>query len=374
RGMAAVLLGVALAAPALLPLAELGSLSTFYRVRPTGQGDLVWGLFLDQSRRTLSLALFAPALLELMRNQLAPAFPSALGPALGILGLVAAVTGILCRGIDAALALVALLGVGLGILPPGLRWLHQIPGLGLILPRYAWVLVALPLTQSAGRGVAAFAAPGDRRRIVTALALVLAGFTSLALVRDYFPLRYGSVLREVLATSEGLVRLLVPPAVAVVAVAACLRIAPHRRVGTFAGLAIVEALVIFGPYCRQDTSMVLRGARQSPAVQFLQTALADGNARMLGIPSSVGQAFTPSLFALPAVGGVFGLPIRRYLGYLDAITPLSSATLGGQSITVRRSPLLDLGAVRYLVLPSTRDPPALLAGDPEMPRVYADDR
>jgi hypothetical protein len=370
RGALALLIGVALAAPSLLPLGELSRLSTFYRLE--GLGELVWWLFLDQSRGTLPTALFAPGTLALMQNDLSPAFPWALGPALGVLGLLAAVTGILCGGLDAALASVALLGVGLTTMPPGLGWLHHVPGIRLVLPRYAWVLVALPLTQAAGRGVAALDTPGGRRRVLLALALVLAGFTSLAFVQDSWPLRYGSALHRVLASSEGLFRLLVPPAVAVAAVATCLLAAPRRCSTAYAALAVLEAFVVAAPYCRLPASVVLQRPL-SPAVRFLQRRLAAGDGRMLGLPSTVGQAFTPALFGLPDVRGVFALPIRRYLEYLDAITPGASASVE-QRVVVPRSPLLDLGAVRYVVVERFGTPTPLLDGDPELPLAYADER
>jgi hypothetical protein len=94
---------------------------------------------------------------------------------------------------------------------------------------------------------------------------------------------------------------------------------------------------------------------------------------MLGLPTAVGHPFTPSLFGLPDVRGVFALPLGRYLEYLDAITPGISATTV-QGIAVRRSPLLDLGAVRYLVLARAGAPVGSLDGDSEMPAVYADER
>jgi hypothetical protein len=262
-----------------------------------------------------------------------------------------------------------LLGIGLALMPPGFGWLHHLPGIALITPRYAWVLIALPLTQAAGRGVAALDIPAGRRSVLLALMLVLGGFTSLALVRDSWPLNYGGVFRHVLATPEGIARLLVPPALAVAVVAACLWVVPRARLMVFTVLAVLEAVVIVGPYCRRPASAVLRQA-PSPAVQFLQDRLDDGDGRMLGV-NAVGHPFTPALFGLPGVSGVFGLPTRRYLEYLDAITPdLRPTTV--QGIVARRSPLLDLGAVRYVVLARIGAPTALLDGDAEMPLAYAD--
>ncbi|MEO8605448.1 MAG: hypothetical protein ABI629_22960 [bacterium] len=368
RGALAVCLGVMLAAPSLLPLAELSRLSSFYRM--TDFGDLIWTLFLDQSRRTLPLALFGPSTLILIQGDLPIIFPWALGPTLGVIGLIAAVTGILCRGLDAALASVGILGIGLALMPPGFGWLHQLPGFSLVLPRYAWVLVALPLTQAAGRGVAVLDAPGRHRPALLALATVIAGFASLGLVRDSWPLNYGAALHRVLASREGLARLLVPPALAIAAVASRVLIGPRRRFKLFALLACLEAVVTVAPHCRHPTSVVLQSP-PSPAVQFLQARLAAGDGRMLGLPAAIGQPFTPALFGLADIRGVFALPTRRYLGYLDAISPtMSQATV--QTVGARRSPLLDLGAVGYVVLARTGSPPAILDNDSEMPLAYSD--
>ncbi|MGH7292994.1 MAG: hypothetical protein ACREJT_17365, partial [Myxococcota bacterium] len=191
---------------------------------------------------------------------------------------------------------------------------------------------------------------------------------------DSWPLKYGSVMRDVLATPEGLLRLLLPPTVAVATVVACLWLAPRARLTAFTIVAGLEAVLIVGPYFRRPASAVLRRA-PSPAVQFLQDRLAAGDGRMLGLKTglqAVGQPFTPALFGLPDVQGVFGLPTRRYLKYLDAITPdLHPTTV--QEIVARRSPLLDLGAVRYLVLARSGVPSGRLDGDAEIPLAYFDE-
>ena len=80
-----------------------------------------------------------------------------------------------------------MLGIGMTVAPPGLRWLTQIPPLHFVYSMYAWVLVALPLTQAAGRGVAALSTSGVRRILVVALGVILVGMLC-ALPASYFPL------------------------------------------------------------------------------------------------------------------------------------------------------------------------------------------
>src|SRR5690606_5410412 len=101
RGAVAGALGVALAAPSLLPLADLTSRATFYRLE--GAGGAYWYLFLEQSRRMLPVGLFAPGTLAPFRDGLPSVFPWALGPTIGLTGLVAALIGVFRRALDGPL-------------------------------------------------------------------------------------------------------------------------------------------------------------------------------------------------------------------------------------------------------------------------------
>jgi len=140
------------------------------------------------------------------------------------------------------------------------------------------------------------------------------------------------------------------------------------------------------PFTRQPVANVL-AAPPSPAVRFLRSRLAARNARMIGVPFFVGYPLTPMLFGLPDMRGVSALPVRRYYNYLHAISP-KAGDFTIQHVPVLTSPLLDLAAVRYVVLsvppplaPATSVEAVLLtppsqpaANDPNMPAVYQDDR
>jgi hypothetical protein len=339
-------LGLALAAPSLFPLAELAAVGSSYKHRPVGLA--IWMAELRDARRTMPLGLFAPgALAALPRTVLAFA------PAMGALGLIAAIAGILRGRIDAALAAVGLLGVALATAPPGLAWLHRVPGLELIVPRYAWPLVLLPLAQAAGAELGTLATSGGRGAWL--VALVVFGAGAIAVRVAYAP---------------PLARILLPLVVAAVAVGVCLALRPTRLsswcAAVLAAVAVLEQLTTMLPFTRQRPSAAL-ASPPSPAVRFLRTRLGAEDARMTGLSQAIGRPLTPMLFGLTDVRGLSALAVRRYYEYLRAISP-RGVWFTGQDTPVVRSPLLDLAGVRYVV--SGRGGPWR---DPGMPVAYADD-
>ena len=372
-GGVAVLIGLALAAPALLPLGELAGLSSTYKDRHIGK--VVWDTALWRYRGTLPIALFAPHVLALIGDRIESVH--AFAPVLGVLGILLAGTGLASGAIDAALASVALLGVVLATMPPGLTWVHDLPALRLVMPTYAWPLVALPLAQAAGAGLVALGSPGGRRAASIGVIVVWAGLLSLwpaADLNSYF--NYATVLRAALARREGIIRLVVPPMLALL-VASAGRLMRHGRssrryaVGV-AVLAVLEELLVLAPRAHQQPSAALVGP-PSPAVRWLQASLAAHDARFAGVPYTVGYPMTPMLFGLPDVRGVAALPIRRLQLYRDAMAP------GAWDFTIQdapfaRSPLLDLAAVRYVVVPSPPSPKLRLNDDAEAIPVYGDSR
>jgi hypothetical protein len=372
RGALAFALGIGLAAPAFLPLAELVGAARTYK--GTWLAAAFRALTLDEIRRTLPLALFAPGVLEVMRPYLRAVFPSALGPALGVVGLAAAVAGIIRGGLGIPLAAVATLGAILTTAPPGLGWVGKLPGLVYLTPGYAWPLVVLPLTQAAGRGVEVFGVSSERRIARLALAVVVVGAVSLGLVGDSairYPmhLAYGTVLRRVLAAPEGALRLVASVLLAGLSLLVVRRW--RHATAAIATIAVLETLVIMGPFTRLPPSTVLV---QPPgdAVRFLQEQLAAGDGRVLGVPQTVGAPMTGALFAIPDVRGISALPLRRYVDFLEAISPTPSLNpFAVQKVNQHASPLLDVAAVRFVIVPrGPSAPPALLDGDPEMPLAF----
>jgi len=310
------------------------------------------------------------------------AFPQAIGPAVGLLGLTLALTGVLGGGLDAALCAVALLGVGMTLAPPGLGWMREVPPLSMVYPAYSWALVTLPVTQAAGHGVAVLSTPRARGAVVAALVLVLLGALSLLFVTDLepgtlFQLPVRRAVVSALGRPWGWLALALPLALALV-VAVSIAFAARsglsaRSAGLIAGLAICELLVTIPPTIWWRDSRVL-ASPPSNAVRFLQEHLADGRFRMHAVAPSIGHPATPSLFGLADVRTVSALPAERYVRYLEIIEPSTDWFFTQSPGKIARHPLLDLGAVRYVVVPATPEAPLRLDDDPAMRRVYQDER
>jgi hypothetical protein len=375
-GGVAGILGLGLAAPVLLPLAELAEHGRSYK--QMALGEIIRASAIGHSRNTLPLALFAPDVLQSLRASIGT--PSAGAAMLGVVTLTLAVAGAIGGGLSAALCMVMVLGIVIAAAPPGLRWLADLTALRVILPNYAWVLVTLPLTQAAGAGVAALSSPGGVRRAAVALGMILVGSSSLLLVSDpqtFFEPFVASLFRNAIATWPGLLRLVVPPLVVAIALAVCVaaRHTPlrHRYGMLFAALAVSEQLVLWSSFLHQPRSSVLAAA-DPPAVTFLRDRLVGSDWRFIGVPFHVGFPMTPLLFDLPDVRSVSALPIRRYVEYLETIDPRASE-MTIQHLSRTRSPLLDRAAARYIAVPRAGDAPpaAALDQDPRAPLAYAGD-
>ena len=100
---------------------------------------------------------------------------------------------------------------------------------------------------------------------------------------------------------------------------------------------------------------------------------------MVGVPHRVGYPVTTMLFGLPDIRGFAALPLRRYVEYLGAVDVMAppegavqpsdiAASMVVHHVRVPRSPLLDVAAVRWVVLPRRGPgPPArLLDDDPDV--------
>jgi hypothetical protein len=375
----ALVLGLAIGAPALLTTLEAWGAGRLYKSTSMFEGMV--SLNVLEVRSTLPIALFSPGLLVPVQADLGKIFPWAVAPAVGVLGLFLALVGVFAGGLDAPLVAVALLGVGLMFAPPGLGWVRRVPPLTFIYPMYCAVLVGLPLTQVAGRGVAVLSTLRARRAVLCALVLVLAGTFSLTRVDDlgdrsnflYLPLR--GVLLRLLSEPGGQLRLAVPLAVATGVAAWITFVArtgvTRRGAALVAALAACELLVTVPPTVWWRDSKVL-ASPPTPAVRFLQERLADGESRILGGGMWIGQPATPSLFGLAEIRGVAALPVDRYLRYLEIIQPklywFFTQAPGG----ITRHPLLDLASVRYVIEPGGPAPPLTLDGDPAVQRVYRD--
>jgi hypothetical protein len=183
-------------------------------------------------------------------------------------------------------------------------------------------------------------------------------------------------------------------AAAVVGLGFVLRLA---RLSRLAGAALIlailcERLMIDLPRTRQPASTVL-ASPPPPAVRFLQTRMRGERARMVGLPHRVGYPVTPMLFGLADIRNFSALPVRRYLEYVRAASPIveggdrraeESATsiydlaplLVVQQVSFARSALLDLASVRFVAVPRRGHgtPPPTLQDDPQLTLAYSDER
>lgn len=391
-GAIAALLGLALAAPSLLPLAELTSVATSYKDRPSGPRN--WVKDLTLCRTVLPIGLLAPGSAGVLQKHFWTQF--AYMPVIGAVVFVAAVAGVLRGRFDPALFGVGLFGIVLTTMPPGLAWVHEIPGLRLITASYAWPLVILALTQTAGGCVDASTRSQSLAAEVLGLALLLAGALTLWFLATSGVSPFDALLAEAAQSPNGLLRLGLPLILAAFAVSACFVLRRVRRVHLCAALLtalmVLEQMLTMAPLTRQRRSAVL-SSPPSPAVEFLQHQLADGNGRILGVPSWIGSPLSPMLFGLSDLRARSPLPVLRHYQYMHAVSPgAGSHTL--QDVPLIRSPLLDLAAVRYVVVSSRTTPAdkaltldevaeALLhkppkhlpaPDDPSMPLVHQDER
>lgn len=372
RSAAAVVLGVTLSAPALLPLAELSQVGQSYK--SAVKGEQIWEMDLRIYNDSLASALFAPNLLLSMRDKLGRWFPYMFAPSIGTGALVLAVAGLSSGGLDLPLLFPALLGIGLSTAVFGLGWLHLVPVLKFILPQYGWPLVILPLTQSAGRGLDALSTRRGIVRLLVALALTTAACALVWAIPTGPESRaaLGHLGRRALETAAGQARLFGPPLAMLLAALLCF-VAARRW--AYAGAliagatAVSEAALTMSSYLTDPASVVLRSP-PSPAVRFLQNRLAGGDARLLGVPFRMGMPNSPLLFGLPDFRSTSAIPVRRFMDYKNLID--SAAGSGTyHTVDVALSPLLDLAGVRYVVTPRFA-PPTLLDRDPEGVLVYRD--
>src|SRR5262245_32828231 len=377
----AVALGAAIGAPALLPAWEAWGVGRLYKSTPIV--GFLMGFALESSRSSVPIALTSPGLLVPLQAEFPTAFPWVLSPALGVMGLLLALVGFLGGGLDVPLVLVLLLGIGMTLAPPGLAWVSRVPPLHFVYSTYCWALVALPLTQAAGGGVAVLMTPRARRVVVIALGLLVVGVLWL-LPHLYFVPGLGffdqsmhSALVKMLGRPTGWLRPLLPLVVATT-VAVWIAVAgraglSRRGAALVVTLACVELVVSLAPTVWWWDSKVL-GSPPSPAVRFLQERL-DNRYRMVAVPTWVlGFPNTPALFGLRDLRANGALPVGRYVQYLQGIAPSVDWFVLQTAGDVVRHPLLDLAAVRYVVRRVWPEPPPLLEDDPAMPRVYRDER
>lgn len=371
--MMAGLLALAIAAPALLPLAELASVGRSYK--DTDMGESIWRGDLSRFRATTPLALFAPHLLGTLRAELDVLFPYLFAPALGVVGLGLALGGVLTGALRPSLALPAALGLLLALMPPGLDALHRLPLLRLIMPQYPWSLVQLPLCVCAGAALDAAATGRGRRALVAGALLVAAGCGTLELLHDNasepYALRY--LVHVAVGELPGQARLALPLLAGLLLVLLLSRAPTGRRAGAVAlvgAAALLELGLITVPKTRLPAATTL-GSDPSGAVRYLQDKLAATQSRFTALPYQVGIPNTPMVYGLDDFREISALPVARFLSYISAMGKPTGFTV--QAVERYRASLYDLAAVRYFVVRRVAAPPEPnLARQAELPLVWSD--
>lgn len=344
----ALVLGGALAAPVLLPLAELRFAAISYKDSAAGS-EMLRAHDLAGTRAAAPLAALTPGLLVDLGNEPQARLPWGMSASLGVLALALAAAGIAAGGLGVGALALAAVGLILALGPPGTSWVSRLPGAGLILPRYAWALVVLPAALAAGHGLQAFIAGQRRWPLLIGLALVM--LATAALLVFGAPALLADAWTKALQNGRTVLMVLIPPLLALISVLFCLVLAPRVPTGVLgvavALVATAEALTHIAPYTRQPASAVLR---QPPSglARLLHERLGTGDARMLALPIDVGLPQSNMLFGLPDFRSVAALPLRRYYAYLA--TAGSSGTITYLTTSKPRSALLDLAAVRYVAL------------------------
>lgn len=370
-GAIAGLLGAALAAPVLLPLLELDGEALSYK--ETSAGTWAWQLTRNKNGAMLPISLLAPSAYHEYRRPGVALWPWPYSPALGVVALVLAVAA-LPFAVDVGLLAMGVLGVIVSTGPPGLGWVHELPGLSYILPFYGWGLLVLPLTQAAAHMVELL--QQRRVRIAAAATLgvaALAAWIVLPLVHDHMlpGIPLGRMLAEAMADPAVRVRAFAPYGVAA-AMLVLAWAASRTRAGRHAGLAVVlvaaaEALSNDVRVVGEARSQVLAGPPPPPA-RFLQDGLADGQGRVHVLPFTTARPHLLSIYDIPDLRYSGPLPLSRLTDYFAAIRPPDKYFVMHLPATIS-SPLLDLAAVRFVVLNAGE---ARLHPDDAMVSAYAD--
>lgn len=350
-GGAATILGLALAAPVLLPLLELRGEAASYKDAQAGLE--AYHMTLARNRGMAPVALYAPGLVDFVRRESRWLFPFDSASMLGVGGLVLALTGVLLGVLDAGLVGALVVGALLALAPPPLDAIvPRLPGIRLVLPWYCWTLVAVPLTQAAAGAVTRLDAPGARKRLLAAAGTIPLGIAAVLLVPNLHvtlmrvPLR--GILDKILHTPAGKLWLIAPTAAFLAALAATMLVRRLRpRAGTIlAAAALVELAAVMSAYNHEPRSAVL-GSPPSPAVAWLRATL--GSDRFHGLPVRTGWPNTAGLFGLRDLREISPLPIRRYVDYLHTIAP-PRWYFTEHTAVAAASPLFDHAAVRAFVV------------------------
>lgn len=357
------LIAILIAAAGLLPFLEILVHGQSYK---NGEfAELVWRERLYSTRKAFFPAMFFPSLVTASRDTRHDLWwPFAEGASIGLVALLLAIAGSRKLREHWGLILMTVLGTGLTLAPIGLGWLHQLPGVRIILPWYCYSLIVVPLCIAAGYGLQIIASAPRANLLVVPLA-VLAGVVLFGLVLAAIALFGGFEALQSLkkAIDSGLRyvgidqirdwirdwKIYVSPVAALVAVAAYVllcRSNPTRAAIVVAVIAIIEAAAIRIPTVIFERSVVLRSS-PSEATTRLQALLSGGYWRFIGVPIEVGISNTSVLFELRDLRSTSAIPVRRLKEFIDLAGPTKDPTY--QSPSTISLPMLSVAAVKYVI-------------------------
>jgi hypothetical protein len=362
------LIAILIAAVGLLPFLELVVHGQSYKNAQIS--ELAWLERLYSTRHAFVTAMFFPSLVTATRDA-PPTFlwwPFAEGASIGLVALLLAIAGSGKLRERWGLILMTILGIGLTLAPIGLEWLHQLPGLRIILPWYCYSLIVVPLCIAAGYGLQIIASASRANLLVVPLAEMLAGVVLVGLVLAAIALFGGSEafqsLKQVIEES-GLRyvgsdhilgwKIYVSPVAALVAVGAYVLLCRNNlaRAAIVVGvIAMIEAAAIRIPTVIFERSVVLRSG-PSEVTTRLQALLSGGYWRFIGVPVDVGSPNTSVLFELRDLRSASALPVRRQKEFLELAGPSEGSPTMQYPSTISL-PMLSLAAVKYVIY-SDRD-------------------
>ena len=367
-----------IAAVGLFPFLELVVHAHSYKY--DNVSELIWTDRLRWTREVFAIALFVPSLITASRDTMPNyLWPWAEGASIGLVALLLAIAGAQKFREHWGLALVGILGLGLTLVPIGLQWLHQLPGVRIILPWYCYPLLIVPLCLAAGFGLQILAAaPRKNLLLVPFVAGVVGVVLGVAFVW-FGMVPIGWTITNALKDIVGLDLLTVPiridlsilsdwhtyvspvaGIVAVVAYALLCRANLARAAAILAVLALIEAAAIRIPTVNFERSVVLRSG-PSEATTRLQALLSGGLWRFIGGPPfQVGIPNSGLLFELRDLRSNSSLPIRRQTKFIELAGTTSeipnkerptwqSPYPTWQSPPVIRLPMLSLAAVKFVL-------------------------
>lgn len=364
------LIALLIAAVGLLPFLELVVHGHTYKNAEIS--EQIWRERLGWTQSVFAMAMVFPSAITATRDTMPyHMWPWAQGASIGLVALLLSVVGARIFRLFWGLALVGVVGVGLTLSPFGLQWLHELPGVRIILPWYCYPLLVLPLCMAAGFGLQILGANARKGLLIVLLGggLAFAAMVYLMAMPIGWRLQDAAnallepglargVLLGPLPIKESILAnwtIFLSPVAGMVAVGVYLFMGRNnlsRAVMALAVLALVEAAAIRIPTVEFERSVVA-DAPPSAATTRLQELLLDGSWRFTGVPPlEVAGPNSALLFELRDLRSFSALAVRRHAKFIALAGKQSEDPWNHpqwQYPVAIRPAMLALAAVKYVV-------------------------